>query len=175
MVIDRDASTADNIVRVEDPRRVAERVSLDDRRSEITQIIKTAFVELADRFLGQALNWYESPELMRYRPGGLYVDHADSQNMDPDTHQWTKVIDRDLSLLLYLNDDFEGGELFFNHFRYSLRPRAGMAVLFPSDNRYMHAAKQVTQGERFVIVSWAAAKGVPKISNQPPEPALPID
>ena len=175
MVIDRDASTADNIVKVEDPRRVSERVNLGDRRTEITQLVKTAYIELADRFLGQPLDWYESPELMRYRPGGLYIKHADSQNMNPVTRQWNKVIDRDLSLLVYLNEDFEGGELYFERFRYRLRPRAGMAVLFPSDNRYVHAAEQVTKGERFVIVSWAAAKGVPKISNRPPEPALPID
>jgi predicted 2-oxoglutarate/Fe(II)-dependent dioxygenase YbiX len=172
MVIDREASTADNIVKVDDPRRVSERVDLGPRRAEINRLIGDIYRDLARKFLGAELDWYESPELMRYRPGGLYIKHADSQNMNPETRQWTKVIDRDLSLLVYLNDDYEGGALRFDKFNYRLRPRAGMVVLFPSDNRYVHAAEQVTAGERYVIVSWAAVRGVPKVGKKPPEPAL---
>lgn len=172
MVIDREASTADNIVKVEDQRRVSERVDLGPRRLEVNQLVETIFRDMANNYVGRRLDWYEAPELMRYRAGGLYIKHADSQNMNPDTRQWTKVIDRDLSLLVYLNDDYEGGALRFDKFRYRLRPRAGMAVLFPSDNRYVHAAERVTAGERYVIVSWASVHGVPKIGKKPPEPAL---
>jgi predicted 2-oxoglutarate/Fe(II)-dependent dioxygenase YbiX len=172
LVIDREASTADNIVKVEDQRRVAERVDLGPRREEVNRLIGNVYRDLARSHFGVELEWYESPELMRYRPGGLYIKHADSQNMNPETRQWTKIIDRDLSLLVYLNDDYEGGALCFDKFHYRLRPRAGMVVLFPSDCRYVHAAEQVTAGERYVIVSWAAARGIPKVGKKPPEPAL---
>ena len=175
MVIDREASTVDNIVKVEDQRRVSERIDLGERRAEVNEIVGTAFRNLARKFLAEELDWYESPELMRYRPGGLYIKHADSQNMNPESRVWNKVIDRDLSLLIYLNDDYEGGSLRFDKLNYRLRPRAGMAVMFPSDNRYVHAAEEVTAGERFVIVSWASVHGVPKISSKPPEPALYYD
>lgn len=174
-VIDRQKSTADKIVKVEDPRRVSERVNLGARRDELNQLIKQLYLDVSRRFLGQELDWYEAPELMRYRPGGLYVRHADSQNMNPDSRLWHKCIDRDLSLLIYLNDDFEGGQLHFSKFNYWVQPQPGMVVLFPSDNRYMHEAEYVTSGERFVIVSWASAKGVPKIAPRPPEPALFFD
>ncbi len=172
MVIDREASTADNIVKVEDPRRVSERIELGTRREELNQLVGGIYCDLAVRFLGVTLDWYETPEVMRYRPGGHYVKHADSQNMDPQTRLWSKVIDRDLSLLVYLNNEYEGGALRFDKFNYTLRPRAGMVVLFPSDNRYVHTAQQVTAGERYVIVSWAAVKGIPKVGSKPPAPAL---
>jgi predicted 2-oxoglutarate/Fe(II)-dependent dioxygenase YbiX len=175
MVIDRDASTADRIVKVEDSRRVSERLEIGARRAEINALVKRAFVDLEHRFVGQGLDWYEAPELMRYRAGGLYVKHADSQNMDPVSRQWKKVIDRDLSLLLYLNNDYEGGTLWFEKFNFRLRPRAGMAVLFPSDHRYVHEAEQVTEGERYAIVSWASARGIRKVASRPPEPAILID
>lgn len=175
MVIDQHASTPDKVVKVEDPRRIAERVDLNGRRIQVNQLVKSAFVSLAKHYYGAILDWYEAPDLMRYRPGGFYIRHADSQNMHPQTGLWSKVIDRDLSLLLYLNDDFEGGEIRFHKFRYQLRPRAGMAVIFPSDHRYLHAAEMVRKGVRYAIVSWASVSGIPKIAAAPPASALSID
>jgi predicted 2-oxoglutarate/Fe(II)-dependent dioxygenase YbiX len=172
MVIDRAASTPQKIVRVEDSRRVADRVELGACRSELSELVAATFVDLAQKCLGLSLDWYEAPELMRYLPGGFYVKHADSQNFNPDSNSWAKVIDRDLSLLIYLNEDFEGGSLYFNRFNYRLRPKAGMAVLFPSDNRYIHTAETVTKGTRYAIVSWASVRGVPKVAEKPPEPAI---
>ena len=63
---------------------------------------KDIFIELADRCVGRKLDWFEAPDLMRYHEGGFYIKHADSENMDLKTHMWSKVIDRDLSLLIYL-------------------------------------------------------------------------
>jgi predicted 2-oxoglutarate/Fe(II)-dependent dioxygenase YbiX len=172
MVIDNKASTPDRLVKVEDERRVAERVDMGERRTQLNEIVKNAFVDLAGKCMGERLQWFEAPDLMRYRQGGYYVRHADSHNMDLDTGTWSKVIDRDLSMLIYLNDGYEGGELSFYKFNYQIRPRAGAAVLFPSDYRYLHAAEVVTKGVRYAIVSWASLLGVPKVAGRPPEPAI---
>ena len=172
MVIDNNASTPDNIVRVPDQRRVTERVNLGERRKELIEMVRTAFLDLSEKCIGRALEWFETPDLMRYREGGYYIRHADSQNMDPETNIWSKVIDRDLSLLIYLNDDFEGGELSFYKLNYQIRPRAGAAVMFPSDQRFLHQAETVTKGVRYAIVSWASLRGIPKVSAKPPEPAI---
>ena len=175
MVIDNKASSPDNIVKVADERRITERVDLGERSREINQLVKTIFTELAAQCFGQALDWFETPELMRYQPGGFYISHADSENMDLESQTWSKVIDRDISLLIYLNEDFEGGELSFYKFNYQIRPRAGAVVLFPSDHRYLHQAEKVTKGVRYAIVSWASVRGMPKIASQPPKPAIVID
>lgn len=79
---------------------------------------------------------------------------------------WRKAVDRDISLLIYLNDEYEGGELDFKRLAYTLRPRAGMLVWFPSDIRYEHMAKLVTSGRRYAIVSWAAASGVERVQSE---------
>jgi predicted 2-oxoglutarate/Fe(II)-dependent dioxygenase YbiX len=175
MVIDNVASTPDNIVKVEDDRRVTERVDLGYRQKEIGEMVKSIFVELAAKCFGQSLDWYETPDLMRYREGGFYIGHADSENMDWESRSWSKVIDRDISFLIYLNDDFEGGELSFYKFNYQIRPRAGAVVLFPSDHRYLHQAEKVIKGVRYAIVSWASVRGMPKIAAQPPQSAIMID
>lgn len=172
MVIDNEASTPDNIVKVIDKHRITERVDLGERRQEINDLVKKTFVDLANQCAGRSLDWFEAPELMRYRPGGFYSKHADSENVDPQTRKWSKVIDRDLSLLIYLNNEYEGGELSFYKFNYQVWPRAGGVVMFPSDHRYLHQAEKVTQGVRYAIVSWASVRGIPKVASKPPKPAI---
>ncbi len=172
MMIDEKLSTPDKVIKVQDQRRIAERVKLGGRRREFQDMMGQAFIDLAGRCVGVKLDWYEAPSLMRYHEGGHYTIHADSMNWDPKTNKWHKVIDRDLSMLIYLNDGYEGGELTFNKFDYMIRPRAAAAVLFPSDHRYLHQAHVVTKGVRYAMVSWASVKGVPKISSQPPKNAV---
>jgi len=172
MMIDETLSTPDKIVKVQDQRRITERVQLGRRNKEFQDMMGEAFIALAERCVGVKLDWYEAPDLMRYREGGHYERHADSQNWDEETKKWHKVIDRDLSMLIYLNDGYEGGELTFNNFDYIIRPRAAAAVLFPSDHRYLHQAHVVTKGVRYAMVSWASVKGVPKITPQPSEKAV---
>ena len=172
MVIDDSQSTPNNIVRVRDDRRVTERVILGERRQELIDIVKTSFIDLTQKCTGEQLEWLETPDLMRYREGGYYVRHADSQNQDSATNMWHKVIDRDLSFLIYLNDGSEGGELSFYKLNYQIRPRAGAAVLFPSDQRFLHQAETVKKGVRYAVVSWGALKGMPKVADKPPGSAI---
>lgn len=172
MMIDENLSTPGNIVKIQDERRITERVVLGSRSQEFQDMMGQAFIDLAKSCFDAELDWYETPNLMRYHEGGHYERHADSQNWNPETQKWHKVIDRDLSMLIYLNDGYEGGELTFNNFNYIVRPRAAAAVLFPSDHRYLHQAHVVTKGVRYAMVSWASVKGVPKITSQPPKNAV---
>lgn len=175
LVIDKEKSTEDNIVKVKHEQRVSERVDMDHYHASINQIVKSAFTDLTKKCLQRELDWFETPQVLRYRKGGTYKVHADSENMDINTRLWKKVMDRDISMLIYLNKEYKGGTLYFDKFNYRLQPKPGMVVLFPSDNRYMHAAEEVTDGVRYVIVSWASAKGVKKISSNPPEAYIPIN
>ena len=175
MMIDDELSTPDKIVRVQDERRITERVQLGKRQQEIQDMMGQAFIDLADRCFGKKLDWYEAPDLMRYREGGYYERHADSQNWNQQTNTWRKVIDRDLSMLIYLNDDYEGGELSFYKLNYQIRPRAGAAVIFPSDHRYLHQAEVLKKGVRYALVSWASVKGIPKIAARPPQCYVPVE
>lgn len=160
---------------VADERRVSEKVQIDAKQQLLNDIVKNTFLDLTEKCIGRELQWCEKPQLLRYHPGGFYINHADNENMSAETRTWTRVADRDLSLLIYLNDDFKGGELFFNKFNYRIKPQPGMAVLFPSDNRYMHTAETVTKGIRYAIVSWAAIRGTTKLYPTPPAESLFFD
>ena len=82
--------------------------------------------------------------ILRYSGGEEYKEHVDSGLNSP----------RILSGLIYLNDNFSGGNLEFPRQKISIRPEPGMLVLFPSCFAYPHIAKPVKKGTRFVAVTW---------------------
>jgi 2OG-Fe(II) oxygenase superfamily len=82
-------------------------------------------------------------QLIRYAKGGHYLPHVDAGG---------ELAERYFSIVIYLNDDFEGGHTSFPSLGFSVKPQAGRAIVFPS--RYLHCAEPVTRGEKFVVVSW---------------------
>ena len=138
--------------------RVTDIVDQGAHADSVTELVRRAYREEAEPFYKRQLKSLETPHILRYRVNSYYRPHADSDQLNPDTHRWEKIHDRDLSLLIYLDDDYEGGELAFPNFDFRLRPHAGMLVIFPSDCRYLHGAMPVTRGIRHAIVSWCALK-----------------
>jgi len=157
----------------DDPVRVCAEVNPGVLRKVINDRVIEAFRLTATR-TGDTVAWFEAPVILRYQPGGFFLAHADSCLLDPANNCWFKVKDRDLSLLIYLNEDFTGGGLNFVNFHYHFRPRAGDMLVFPSDNRYAHEAETVESGIRYVIVSWAALRGRARVNPHPPPGAIPL-
>lgn len=54
------------------------------------------------------------------------------------------------SIVAYLNDDYEGGELAFANHNVVLRPEAGSIVIFPSSEPYLHESKELTAGVKYM-------------------------
>lgn len=152
---------------VESPTRVCDDVKPGALRKVIFDCVADGF-EMATPSTGRSISWYETPRILRYEAGGYYRRHSDSCQVNRTNNQWYKVLDRDLSLLLYLNDDYTGGGLRFIHFNYYFRPLPGSLLIFPSDNRYEHQAETVKSGLRYAIASWAAFSGTPRVNAKPP-------
>jgi len=87
-------------------------------------------------------------EMLRYDSRGHYTSHIDTflSPSDPEV--------RKLTVLLFLNDDFEGGRLFIQdgHERMYPPQKAGDVVIFPSF--LLHGVEPVTSGVRRSLVTW---------------------
>jgi predicted 2-oxoglutarate/Fe(II)-dependent dioxygenase YbiX len=59
----------------------------------------------------------------------------------------------DFSSLCYLNDNYQGGELFFETGE-SFKMKALSCVIFPSGKPYGHGINKVIKGKRYTIPSW---------------------
>jgi hypothetical protein len=69
-------------------------------------------------------------------------------------HQDQGISSRVLSVLLYLNDDYEGGEIEFRHSGIKFKPEAGSVLFFPSNFLYVHEVYPVTRGPRYALPNW---------------------
>lgn len=85
-----------------------------------------------------------------YEEGGFYVTHTD--------HHAT--IPRTISVIIFLNNDYEGGELNFHEptdykkIIKTIKPYPGRIVMWPSNFLYPHSVSKVIKGRRYTLVSW---------------------
>jgi len=81
--------------------------------------------------------------LYRYAPGEHHGFHFDTV-VELDHSVRSRV-----TLVFYLNDEFEGGATDFPELSQRIQPRRGRALLF--QHRVLHAALPVVSGEKFVL------------------------
>jgi hypothetical protein len=99
--------------------------------------------------------------MYRYRILGIDYHHefymmlkySDHQKFDPHV-DGLPGSSRFLSCIVYLNDNYIGGELEFINFKLKLKMPAGSAIIFPSNFAYAHMAHPVTSGTKYAIVTW---------------------
>ncbi|MBT8061114.1 MAG: 2OG-Fe(II) oxygenase, partial [Gammaproteobacteria bacterium] len=111
-------------------KRVAERVFLGPVEKKLTRLMRKVFTTTIPQAMACDFEWFERPQIVRYPVGGHIWLHADNENYIKERKAWRKTSDRDVSLLLYLNDDFDGGELSFYAMNYVYKPRRGDLVFF---------------------------------------------
>jgi len=100
----------------------------------------------------QPIKHIEPPQFLYYNVGGKYDIHNDSE--DYINNRLQRVCERDVTFLLYLNDDYTGGELEFPDWGVTFKPKAGTLIAFPSYIEFSHQVRPVTSGERYNLVSW---------------------
>jgi prolyl 4-hydroxylase len=91
----------------------------------------------------QALGLNERFRFYRYDPGQQFAGHIDA----PFRRENGEV--SQLTFMIYLNDDFQGGETKFDDV--SIKPRRGMALVFRHD--LFHEGSKIEAGRKYVMRS----------------------
>ena len=63
-----------------------------------------------------------------------------------------------LSTIVYLNNDFEGGEIYFPQHEILIKPEPGLFVAFPGNTNYFHSVKSFKGNKRCTISLWTQFK-----------------
>jgi hypothetical protein len=88
--------------------------------------------------------------IQRMQPGVELTAHTD-QHTDPSISY---------ASIAYINDDYNGGELFFKNLDLKLKPKAGTLLLFPGNAEYEHGVEVVLDGPiRYVLVGFIKEEG----------------
>ena len=103
-----------------------------------------AAVEDYRRIFGLSdLKYWEAFNFIKYGPGQHFQEHHD--------HGFS--YNCTVSLVAYVNDDYDGGELYFRLQNLNIKPKAGDLYIFPSNFMYPHRAMPVHSGTKYSIVT----------------------
>ena len=88
--------------------------------------------------------------LVKWENSDMQHPHADGQNENGDhPYHW-----RNFGCVLYLNDDYEGGEIYFPNQNMEIKPKPNTLVFFPGTLEYLHGVKPITNGVRYTLTSF---------------------
>ena len=87
-------------------------------------------------------------DLLKYKEGGGYFYHTDDYDHG-----------RTLSVILNLNEGYEGGDIIFGHQNLReelkrIKMKSGTMCFFPSNFLYPHKIEKITKGTRYSVVAW---------------------
>ena len=87
-------------------------------------------------------------DLLKYHVGDKYDVHSDYHTYSP----------RSLSVIINLNNDYEGGDLIFTDQKKQeikkIKLTERSIVFFPSNFMYPHSVQPITKGTRYSIAAW---------------------
>lgn len=88
--------------------------------------------------------------IQRMQPGVDLKSHTD-QHTDPSIR---------FATIVYINDDYVDGELFFQNLDLTIRPKPKTLLIFPGNEKYEHGVKTVSEGPiRYVLVGFVKEIG----------------
>ncbi|HYE42817.1 MAG TPA: 2OG-Fe(II) oxygenase [Caulobacteraceae bacterium] len=131
---------------------------------------------LARARIAEAVNvpmaFLEPVNVLHYDPGQRFELHYDF--IDPDVAHFADDLSqrgqRTATALLYLNDDYDGGETAFPNIGHSYKGKTGDLLVFFNvdeqgrpDKRTLHAGTPPTRGEKWVLSQWIRDRSQPVI------------
>ena len=104
---------------------------------------------------GLKFPYAEPCTILRYREGQFYHRHIDNVLLSSRFQEVEQGIPtRDISVVGYLNSEFEGGETYFDRQDIKVKPEAGAVLIFPSYFTHPHASLPVRKGVKYAFTSW---------------------
>jgi Family of unknown function (DUF6065)/2OG-Fe(II) oxygenase superfamily len=105
-------------------------------------------------------------QIVRWKTGMFMPPHADNANPNGSEH---KLAYRAMSGIVYLNDDYDGGEFYFTGLDIVVKPRRGMFLAMTGGFHHEHAVLRVDSGTRLTMPSFFTfdtAKAAPQLLEQ---------
>lgn len=105
------------------------------------KIIHKQAEDIANQTLGKNYTLTPITALYRTRTGEKMNSHYDA-GLNPSLKA---------AVVIYLNDNFSGGELYYSNLGISIKPVECSMVLHPGNEIYRHGVSEVTSGTRYVF------------------------
>ena len=128
------------------------------------ELVHNSFYQYADNYpiLKQCHVFNPTLKLQKTIPGGgFHVWHCEHGYFTNDLDK-----DRLLAWMVYLNDDYEGGETEFNYLSKRIKPKKGTLLMWPTGFTHTHRGGMVISGNKYILTGWIHFAGMN--TNQSP-------
>lgn len=95
--------------------------------------------------------WADTINYAKWWDGYEQPPHADGEEPDGTPHPFFW---RNFGCVFYLNDNYDGGEIWFPNLNVEMKPKKNMLAFFPGDTLHLHGVRNVTNGIRHTIASF---------------------
>jgi len=122
-------------------------------------LVKTVHNKIAE-YLGLDKSLGESLQGQLYEVGQYFKPHYDFFSGEAYNKHCLHSGNRTHTLMIYLNDDFEGGGTNFPNLGFTINPKRGKAVTWQNmingetQQNSLHEGVSVTSGKKYIITSW---------------------
>jgi hypothetical protein len=115
-----------------------------------------------------------SCDLRKWHPGEYQEPHADSEGNYDGTDDYFVdqfLVDNfsslfiDVGCIMYLNDEYSGGEIYFPAYEIEIKPKPGDLIFFPGSHLYMHGVKELASGNRYTLTTFYTTPKMQFIKN----------
>jgi prolyl 4-hydroxylase len=141
--------------------RISSQAWLTDSYDPLTQ----RFAEISAEITGLPIENQEEVQIASYQVGGKFEAHFDAcregQGYEYCLSANGTAGERTATLLVYLNDEFEGGQTVFTAVDFKVKPEKGKGILFYNIDKLqkplpksMHMGAEVLKGEKWIATKW---------------------
>lgn len=128
----------------------------------IDDSINECVEEYANKFqhYGSFITRKEDYIFMKIKKGTDQEEHVDIDPIeDDDEEEDTETIispssSRKINIMIFLNDDYEGGEIVFPYQKITYKPIKGDVLVFDCGALHPYSCNKITNGKKFVIHNW---------------------
>jgi len=94
----------------------------------------------------------DSIDLVRWPVGLSQPTHWDDMKGLGEENSWNSH--RKYGVIIYLNDDYEGGQTYYPKFNHYITPKAGMLAVHPGDEIHEHGVTAIKKTIRYTLSSF---------------------
>lgn len=117
------------------------RIHIENINKFVENICKTQYAQLVESEFNLT-TWIREPELIKWNDQSYLPAHIDGNE---------RIAKPSITIgaLIYLNDEYDGGELYFPEYNIQIKPKTGDLVIFPC--HFLHEVKKISNGERYTL------------------------
>jgi hypothetical protein len=134
-----------------------QRSGLEDRHQNYFEWLRLEIKAAIEQAFGREVVT-NSTHAQKWPVGAFARWHSDNSDLEGNPSAWS---DNKFASILYLNDDYEGGELIFRDFDLEVKLPQGSLIVFPGGIENIHRVEEIREGNRITVVGfWDYADSV---------------